>query len=127
SEHRQAIKPLVRIAEQDFDISPFGISAFVEAAPQSGHVRRIAVRSSGAEIANHWDCRLLRPGRERPKGARSRRAAEPRDELPPRPRDELPPSHSITSSARRRNDSRIVSPMAFAVLRLMTSSSFTGT
>jgi len=33
SEHWQAIEPLVRIAEQDFGISPFGISAFIEAAP----------------------------------------------------------------------------------------------
>src|SRR5262249_32817367 len=62
--------------------------------------------------------RLLRPRGERPKGARSRSAAEPRDELPP--------SHSITSSARRRKDSGIVSPIAFAVLRLTTSSNLVG-
>src|SRR5262249_44821373 len=34
--------------------------------------------------------------------------------------------HSITSSARRRKDSEIVSPMAFAVLRLTTSSNLVG-
>jgi len=34
--------------------------------------------------------------------------------------------HSITSSARRRNDSEIVRPSAFAVLRLMLGSNLTG-
>jgi hypothetical protein len=79
SQHWQAIEPLVRIAEQDFDISPFGISAFIETAPQAGHPRRIAVRSSGAEIAEHWYCPLLRARRKRPRC----RAAEPYDELAP--------------------------------------------
>jgi hypothetical protein len=36
----------------------------------------------------------------------------------------LPPLHSITSSARSRNDSGIVDPRAFAVLRLIASSYF---
>jgi hypothetical protein len=34
--------------------------------------------------------------------------------------------YSITSSARSKNNSEIVSPSAFAVLRLMTSSNFVG-
>jgi len=59
---------------------------------------------------------LLRPRRERP---RSRSAAEQRDEL-------AAAAHSITSSARSRNDSGMVSPRAFAVLRLMTKSNLTG-
>src|SRR5215207_6067890 len=58
--------------------------------------------------------RLLRRRRERP---RHRCTAEKRDELP------YP--HSITSSARRMNDSGIVMPAAFAVLRLMTNSNLT--
>src|SRR5262249_38197550 len=52
---------------------------------------------------------LLRARRERP---RYRRAANQRDEAA------VP--HSITSSARTRNDSGIVNPSAFAVVRLMT-------
>src|ERR1700675_1808874 len=35
-------------------------------------------------------------------------------------------SYSITSSARSRNDSGIVSPSAFAVFRLITNSNFVG-
>src|SRR5262249_59949802 len=46
------------------------------------------------------------------------RAAEQRDELAAR--------HSITSSARSRNDSGIVRPSALAVVRLMTRSNFVG-
>src|SRR5262249_52021333 len=57
---------------------------------------------------------LLRTGRERT----SRRAAEQRDELAA--------FHSITSSARRMNDSGIASPMVFAVLRLMLRSNLIG-
>src|SRR5262245_60900293 len=59
--------------------------------------------------------RLLRPRRERPR----RRAAEERDEL-------AAPDHSITSSARTRNVSGMVSPIALAALRLITKSNFVG-
>src|SRR5215469_5114078 len=59
--------------------------------------------------------RLLRARRERPSGYR---AAEQRDELAA--------SHSITSSARSRNDSGIVRPSAFAVVRLMRRSNLVG-
>src|SRR5207248_7231367 len=41
-------------------------------------------------------------------------------------RDELAPLHSITSSARSRNDSGIVIPSALAVLRFTTSSNLVG-
>src|SRR5262249_39446520 len=57
---------------------------------------------------------VLRRCHQRPR----RRAAEQRDELAA--------PHSITSSARNRNDSGIVKPIAFAVLRLTTSSNFVG-
>src|SRR5262245_12354089 len=57
----------------------------------------------------------LRPRRERPRRCC---AAEQRDELAA--------LHSITSSARSRNDSGIVSPIALAVVRLMTRSNFVG-
>jgi hypothetical protein len=59
---------------------------------------------------------LLRPRRQRP---RDRRAAEQRDEVPPL-------HHSITVSARKRNESAIVRPSVLAVLRLITSSNFVG-
>src|SRR5262249_5368430 len=59
--------------------------------------------------------RLLRARRAR---AWDGRAAEHREELAP--------LHSITSSARSRNDSGIVIPSALAVLRLMTSSNLVG-
>src|SRR5215831_12105746 len=55
---------------------------------------------------------LLRTRRERP----CRCAGEERDELAA--------SHSITSSARARNGSGMVNPIALAVLRLRTSSNF---
>src|SRR5262249_1982281 len=57
---------------------------------------------------------LLRARRQRPR----RRAAEKRDERAP--------LHSITSSARSRNDSGIVRPSAFAVVRFTTRSNRVG-
>src|SRR5262249_22945153 len=62
---------------------------------------------------------LLPPRRERP---RHSRAAEQRDERAPFHLR----THSITSSARSRNDSGIVRPSALAVVRLMTNSHFVG-
>src|SRR5262249_11108243 len=58
--------------------------------------------------------RLLRASRKRPR----RRAAEQRDELAP--------SHSITSSARASSVGGTSRARAFAVLRLITNSYFTG-
>src|SRR6516162_3126408 len=59
--------------------------------------------------------RLLRARRDCPG---SRRATQKRDQLAP--------PHSITSSAISRKSGVIVSPRAFAALRLMTSSNFVG-
>src|SRR5262249_38348824 len=68
----------------------------------------------------HADERLFRgllgARRERPRRCR---AAEQRDELAP--------LHSITSSARASSEAGTVSPSAFAVLRLMSSSNLVGT
>src|SRR5260370_27591615 len=86
---------------------------------------------------------LLRTRRERP---RRRRAAEQRDEMAPihvwmapvpgdsskhqfgtsMPQGGHPPPHSLTSLARRRNGSGIVSPSAFAVLRFTARPHLTG-
>src|SRR5262249_30736309 len=65
-------------------------------------------RRRGPDEPDHRQHRLLRARRERP----CSRAAEQRDELPPR--------HSITSSASPANGSGTVSPRALATLRLMT-------
>src|SRR5262249_43886450 len=58
--------------------------------------------------------RLLRARRERPRG----RAAEEHDEVAA--------VHSMTSAARRRNDSGIARPSALAVVRLITRSYLVG-
>jgi hypothetical protein len=65
-------------------------------------------------MPDHAFVSLLRARRERPR----RRAAEQRHELAP--------PHSITSSARTKNDSGIASPIALAVRRLMISSNIVG-
>src|SRR6266516_3918413 len=65
--------------------------------------------------SNHRHRGLLRARRKRPR--RSRTAEQ---------RDELASPHSITSSARSRNDSGIVRPSALAVVRLMTRSNLVG-
>src|SRR4029453_16480486 len=69
-----------------------------------------------AQESNDRASRLLRSRHERPRGCR---AAEQCDEL-------APPHHSITSSARNRNDSGIVSLSALAVVNLITRSNFLG-
>src|SRR5262245_46426027 len=73
------------------------------------------VRGEVREYANALHARPLRARRQRPRG---RRAAEQRDERAA--------FHSITSSARASSDGGIVSPSAFAVLRLMISSKIVG-
>src|ERR1700680_2865096 len=58
---------------------------------------------------------LLRARRERPRHGR-----------PTYQCDKTPPLHSMIWSARKRSSRLIVSPSAFAVLRLTTSSNFVG-
>ena len=64
------------------------------------------------KVTSSHGLRLLRPRRQRPE---PRRAAQQRDELPPR-------CHSITSSARAIRGGGTVRPSALAVFRLMISS-----
>src|SRR5262249_11176753 len=93
-------------------------SPFFKSLAESGNPC-FAFRIIFGEGYQHTDApntiRLLRVRRERP---RRRCAAEERNELAA--------LHSITSSARTRKDSAIVRPIAFAVLRLMTSSNLVG-
>ena len=81
----------------------------------------LRLRLVGCGVHQHADLphSLLRASGELPRNGRRRRAAEQRDEL-------APPHHSITSSARRRRDSGIDSPIALAVVRLMTRSNLVG-
>src|SRR5262249_39202367 len=80
---------------------------------------RLSFSIVGDGIHEHADpshpLRLLRPCRERP----CRRRAD-------KQRDKVAALHSITSSARSRNDWGIVSASAFAVLRLITNSNLVG-
>src|SRR5215470_6293936 len=52
------------------------------------------------------------------------RSARPDEQAATEKRDELAPPHSMTSSARTISEGGIVSPSAFAVLRLMIITNF---
>ena len=104
-----------RPPELNREILTLDIAALGQTAAEGcQQVRRVLGRTR-AHVAYHRHRRLLRARRDRP---RHRRAAEERDELAP--------LHSITSSARTRNDSGILSPSAFALLRLTISSNLIG-
>src|SRR5262249_23898668 len=99
----------------DRHIPPFGIAVFAQSSPKRTQQGCEHVARSSIEEPDHRHRRLLRARRERP----CSRAPDERDEV-------APPHHSITSSASRRNDSGIVSPSAFAVLRLTVRSNLVG-
>src|SRR5262249_37967669 len=98
----------------DRHVTSFAEALFVQPGLESLEKVCERARRPTAEKADDWHRPLLRARRERPRG----RAAEQRDELAA--------PHSITSSARSRNASGIVSPSALAVVRLMTSSNLDG-
>src|SRR5262249_6135309 len=98
----------------DRHIAPLHIAGFGQAPAEYRYPWRARPWRKRIEIANHRH-RLLRARRERP---RDSRAAEKREELAP--------PHSITSSASESRLSEILTPSAFAVLRLITSSNFVG-
>src|SRR5215207_1262171 len=77
---------------------------------EAAHEMRETVMRSAVEEPDHRHRRLLRARSERPRHC----AAEQRNELAP--------LHSITSSARPSSGSGTIKPSAFAVLRLMISS-----
>src|SRR5262245_14875432 len=109
----KSIELLFRRTELEEKILAFNITGFAQCFTQ--------LRPKGLDVCIAYEERtnsiglrlLLRAGRERP---RCRRTAEKRDELAS--------LHSITSSARSRNDSEIASPSVFAALRLTASSNF---
>src|SRR5262249_20940442 len=88
--------------------------ASVYRSKRDGH-HTFLLRSSLVRRRTTGIAGLLRPRRERPRG----RAAEQRDEI-------ARAAHSITSSARSRNDSGIVRSRALAVVRLTTRSNLVG-
>src|SRR5262245_27533831 len=94
-------------AECEHNVIAFDIACLLQALTKCAQTLR--ERCSSAKKPNHRHRRLLRARRERP---RRRCAAEQRDEFAA--------LHSITSSARTRNVSGMVSPSALAVVRLMT-------
>src|SRR5262249_55439374 len=112
-QRRQPIVLALRPAVLDLNVLALDITGVLEALPERGNVCCKGSWRPAAEIADH------RPRRERPKKRRhGRRGAQQRYELAA--------SHSITSSARARNVSGMVSPIAFAVLRLTNSSNLVG-
>src|SRR5262249_39269597 len=110
---RQCGKPIVvtlRPAVLDRDVLAFDVAGFLQTLSECANKVRIRSGRSAMKVTDHWNNRLLRARRERP---RSRTAEK---------RYELAPSHSITSSARSRRDVGRSTPIALAVLRLITNS-----
>src|SRR5256886_17521157 len=102
------------VAIFDRDVSALDKTGLAKTAPKRRHqMRRIFGRRDPQE-SDHGHCGLLRLRRKRPRG----RTAEQRDE-----RAAL---HSITSSARIRNESGMANPSALAVVRLTTRSNLVG-
>src|SRR5262249_23116095 len=98
----------------DLHVAAFEEANLVEPFAECRQPRCARLRTTRVEISDHRHP-LLRPRRQRRKKRRhDRRAAEQRYELAA--------FHSITSSARSRNDSGIVSLIALAALRLTTNS-----
>src|SRR5262249_41463307 len=110
----RSVSLVLRQAILDRHILALDVAGFTKALAECGQIACTIGRPRGAEEPDHRHRRLLGACRHRPRG----RAAEQRDELAP--------LHSITSSARRRKDSGIVSPIALAVVRLMTRSNLVG-
>src|ERR1700745_142608 len=109
----QSIVLVLCPAVLDRHILALDVASFTNTLLECSQKVCTAVRRRAVEDPDHRHCRLLRARREWP--GRGGRAANERDDL-------APPHHSITSSARSRNDSGIVRPSALAVVRLMTRS-----
>src|SRR5262249_16976844 len=108
----QSVILTVGPTEGDVNVLAFDIARVPQSQPKCHLIPSRFARRPAAEEPDHRHRRLLRARRER---ACSRAAEQ---------RYELAPLHSITSSARSRNDSGMVKPSAFAALRLTTSSNF---
>src|SRR5262245_17956967 len=125
---RQLIVSAICPAKVDRDVLAFDVPDVLQSLAERGHTVRIVPRRPRVEKADHWQRRLLRARRERPRG----RAGEQQEKVTAlygaHSRTELgcAPLHSITLSARRTSPAGISCPIALAVLRLMTSSNLVG-
>src|SRR5262249_90787 len=117
SSNRERSAGVVHPSIVDGDISAFAESELLQFG-QEGLVLRRHPRGTETRADKSKSDKLIGLLRARGEGARDCRAAEQSDELAP--------SHSITSSARASNGGGTVRPIAFAVLRLMTSSNVVG-
>ena len=116
-QRRQPIELSLGPAVFDRHVLALDIAALLQGLAKYAQIVRVRrVRRCGAEEPNHRHRRLLPARRQRPCG---RCAAEQRDEL-------AAGSHSITSSARASSVGGAVTPISFAVFRLMTSSNLVG-
>src|SRR5262249_4698053 len=105
----------LRPAILDRDVAAFDPAEFAQPLHKGGDRLADHRRRGPAKEPDSWQlARLLRARREWP----CRRAADQRDELAP--------FHSITSSARRRNDSGIVRPSTLAAVTFRTRSNLVG-
>src|SRR6266481_371596 len=112
----QSVDLVLRPAILDCHILALDVAGFTKALAECGQIAcTIDRRPRATEEPDHRHRRLLRARRDPP---RRRRATEQRDELAA--------LHSITSSARSKNDSGTFSPIAFAVVRLIVSSNLVG-
>src|SRR5262249_44803063 len=103
-----------RPAVLDRDGTTLDPAEFVQSLHKSSNPLAHGPSGTHAQEADGRHLALLRVRRERPCGR------------PAKQRDELAPLHSMTSSARSRNDSGIVKPSTLAVVRLRTRSNFVG-
>jgi hypothetical protein len=107
------MKLIVRPALLDHHVLAFYEPRLVQTLAERHHDIRERLSRCAAEKSDHrHPLGLLGAHRERPRGCP---AAKKHDES-------AATAHSITLSARNRNDSGIVRPSVLAVLRLMTSS-----
>src|SRR5262249_45759107 len=114
-ECRQAVELIVRPVVFNGDVPALDETGRTEALTEALDIGRITVSRGRAEKPDRGRRRLLRACPEWP---RRGRAAEKRDEIGP--------PHSISSSARSRNDSGMASLSALAVVRLKTKSHLVG-
>src|SRR5262245_34229886 len=108
---RQSIVVALRPPIFNRQVLAFDIAGLAQACSKCAHVRRILIAEPATEITEDGSRRLLCASSQRP----NYRAAEKCDELAP--------SHSITSLASASSVGGTARPSAFAVLRLMISSS----
>ena len=110
-ERRQTIEASLGVSVFDRNIPADDKAPLLQSVQEPGPQRCFGLRGAAAEISNDRQARLRRGPKRRKRG----RAADQREEL-------AAFHYSMTSSARSNTVCGIVSPSAFAVSRLMTSS-----